>query len=197
MASGFDTPANTSSVASSIKAQGYDFVGRYLSQSSWKLVTPTEAGALKEAGLAMVLLYEDGPTSIGYFGNGRGQSDAARAVSQAAALGAPAGTAIYFTVDFDASVADIAGPITNYFKEVAAALDAGRSGYVAGVYGSGQTCAAILASGAVRYTWRAQSRDWAGYGLAGPWNIQQGESTVCCTLHVDLDTAAAGGFGAM
>ncbi len=197
MTNGFDTTANAASLAPTIKAAGYDFVGRYLSKSTWKLITPPEAAALKAAGLAILLVYEDGPTSPSYFSAGRGTSDATRAISQAASLGALAGTAIYFTVDYDASNADINGVISAYFLEVAAALAADPSGYVAGVYGSGQTCTAISASGSARYTWRAQSTGWAGYKLPGPWNVSQGKATVACTLSVDLDTAAPGPFGVM
>ena len=197
MTAGFDTTANAASLATTIKTAGYSFVGRYLSKSTWKLISAPEAIALKAAGLGILLVYEDGPTSPSYFSTGRGTSDATRAIGQAAALGAPAGTAIYFTVDYDASAADINGVISAYFVEVAAALAADPSGYVVGVYGSGQTCQAIGSNGSATYTWRAQSTGWAGYNLPGPWNVTQGKATVACTLSVDLDTAGPGAFGAM
>jgi hypothetical protein len=197
MATGFDTTENTGSQAVQIRSSGFDFVGRYLSKSTWKLIRPAEAQALQAAGLALVLVYEDGPTSVSYFSSGKGGSDALRALAQAKALGAPAGTAIYFTVDYDASGSDIAGPVAGYFNEVAAALAADPSGYVAGVYGSGQTCTAIRNGGSVRYTWLAQSTGWAGYDLPGPWNIKQGQPTMSCSLSVDLDSAGTMEIGAM
>lgn len=197
MASGFDTTANAGTLAPLIKSSGYAFVGRYLSKSVWKLIAPAEAAALKAAGLAVVLIYEDCPTSASYFSNGRGSSDAVRAIAQASALGAPAGTAIYFTVDYDACDKDVAGVVAAYFKEIAAALAADAGGYVAGVYGSGRTCAAMLAAGLAGFTWRAQSGGWAGYALPGPWSISQGVASMACTLSADLDTSGSGLYGAM
>jgi len=197
MAKGFDTTENASKLAPLIKSQGYEFVGRYLSKSTWKLITPAEAAALKAAGLGIVLVYEDGPTSATYFSSGRGTSDATRAIAQASALGAPAGTAIYFAVDYDASGADIDGPIASYFHEVTATLGAAPTAYQAGVYGSGKTCQAIGAAAGVAYTWLAQSTGWAGFQLPGPWSIQQGVATITCTLSVDLDTSSGGPYGAM
>src|SRR5579863_7327575 len=99
MAKGFDTTENCGPQSANIKAAGYDFIARYLSQSSWKRISANEAGALKTAGLAIVLVYEDGPTGTDYFSNARGQVDATRAAQQAQALGAPAEVAIYFAVD--------------------------------------------------------------------------------------------------
>jgi hypothetical protein len=197
MASGFDTTANAGNLAPLIKTQGYKFVGRYLSKSTWKLITPPEAAALKVAGLGIILVYEDSPTTPTYFSSGRGTSDAGRAIAQAKALDAPAGTAIYFAVDYDASATDVSGRVASYFNEIAAALAADPSGYVAGVYGSGRTCQAISAAGTAKFTWRAQSTGWAGYALPGPWSIVQGVATVACTLSVDLDTVGLGAYGAM
>src|SRR6185436_753370 len=131
---GFDTTTNTASLAATIQAAGYAFVGRYLSQSSWKRITPAEAKALKAAGLGIVLVYEDGPTAPSYFNPSRGHSDAVRAIAQAVALGAPPGTTLYFAVDYDASNADITGPITAYFQGVATTLAADPNGYASGVY---------------------------------------------------------------
>lgn len=197
MASGFDTTANAGHLAPLIKSSGYDFVGRYLSKSTWKTISHQEAAALKEADLGIVLIYEDGPTSVSYFSNGRGASDAARALTQAGTLGAPCGTAIYFTVDYDANPDELAGPIANYFNEVVATLAADPSGYVAGVYGSGHTCQSVSASAGAPYTWRAQSKGWAGYALPGPWSIVQGATAAACTLSVDLDSSGPAPYGAM
>lgn len=164
MPSGFDTTANAGNVAALIKADGYTFIGRYLSENSWKVILPPEAVQLKEAALDIVLVYEDGPKDVDYFKDGRGASDSKRAIAQASALGAVAGTAIYFSVDYDAGIADIDGPIAAYFKEAAATLAADPCGYAAGVYGSGRTCAIGAADG-VSYTWQAQSEGWAGSSL--------------------------------
>lgn len=200
MANGFDTSSNTEQMAAMIATEGFSFVGRYLCQSDWKRVTSTEAAALKAAGLDIVLIYEDAPTSDTYFQNGQGSTDAFHAISQATALGAVNGTAIYFTVDYDASPVAIAGPITEYFTEIATVLadtTANPHGYVVGVYGSGQTCQTIRNSSLAKYTWLAQSTDWSHGNSQAQWHIMQGQTSATCSLSVDLNTTMSPDFGAM
>jgi Domain of unknown function (DUF1906) len=161
MPQGFDTTQNCGDKAGAISAAGYDFVARYLSRSSWKLITADEAGKLSAAGLAIVLVYEDGPTSADYFSNARGQVDSARAAQQASLLGAPEGTTIYFAVDYDASDADLAGAINQYFQGTNSGMSsfaaAGNRRYRVGVYGSGATCMSITGAGLVSQGWLAQA----------------------------------------
>jgi hypothetical protein len=200
MAKGFDTTENCAPQAAAIKAAGYDFVARYLSQSSWKRVTASEAGALKTAGLAIVFVYEDAPTGADYFSNGRGQVDAARAAQQAGALGAAAGTTIYFAVDYDASESDLSGSIVPYFQGIVSGITSaaasGNPQYRVGVYGSGATCAAITAAGLSSQGWLAQATGWAGHGSYTSWVISQGMPGTACGMSVDPDIAQ-GDYGAM
>jgi hypothetical protein len=193
MPTGFDTPRNVASLVGAIAGAGNDFVGRYLSQSTWKVVDATEASAIAAAGIALVLLYEDGPTAATYFSFGRGQSDGLRAAQQACLLGAPADTAIYFAVDYDASSTDISGPISQYFTGVLGSLKSyatsGNPTYVAGVYGSGATCSGITGAGLASFGWLAQSTGWSGYDSYLGWTIKQGASTVQLGISVDPDNA--------
>ena len=122
MPKGLDTTRNLSATAVAIKASGCAFVARYLSQSHWKLVEQPEVDAIMAAGLNLVLVYEDAPTSTDYFSFGRGQADGARAAQQAHSVSAPAGTVLYFAVDYDASSDAITGVITQYFNGVSSAL---------------------------------------------------------------------------
>lgn len=119
MATGFDTSFNTENMASTIAAGGFSFVGRYLCQANWKRITDAEVAALKAAGLDIVLLYEDEPTSDAYFQIRRGSKDVSLAMRQATSLGAVNVTAIYFTVNYDATQATIDGAITACFTEMA------------------------------------------------------------------------------
>lgn len=193
MAKGFDTTANCSHSAADIASAGYEFVGRYLSRSSWKVISAGEVGALKDAGLSVVLVYEDGPTASSYFSEDRGTSDATRAAQQAAAIGAPPTTTLYFAVDYDASAADIAGPITAYFQGIVSAA----TGFQIGVYGSGATCSAITGAGLASKGWLACAKGWAGYaGYQPSASIEQALPTTVLGLSVDPDTGngAYGGF---
>lgn len=200
MPKGFDTPASCGTQAQAIKNAGYDFVARYLSRSTWKVVTPAEAAQLQAAGLAIVLVYEDGSTAASYFSNGRGKTDAARAAQQAAALAAPANTTIYFAVDYDASDADLAGVITQYFQGIADGLRgfaaANGTQYRAGVYGSGATCSMLTGAGLATQGWLCQSTAFHGFATYTGWSIRQGMPITVCGLHVDPDDAV-GDFGAI
>jgi hypothetical protein len=191
MSRGLDTTRDLTLYATAIKAANYDFVARYLSQSHWKVVG--EARAIEAAGLALVLVYEDCPTTSDYFSLGRGQADGIRAAQQALLIGAPTGTVLYFAVDYDASTKDIGGAVTQYFGGVTGALKsfatANRRSYSAGVYGSGATCVGIVAADLAKRGWLAQSPGWRGYGTYKDWSIRQGMPSVLVGLSVDPDEA--------
>ena len=193
MPKGFDTTANCTRKAQEIKTEGYDFVGRYLSRHSWKVISPHEAAALLQAGVAIVLVYEDGPTSGTYFSNGRGETDATRGAQQAHLIGAPAGTTIYFAVDYDASEDDVAGAITQYFRGVAAGLRTfaadGNPLYRVGVYGSGLTCSTITRAGLASLGWLADATGWRGHDTYTGCAISQSLPIKILGMSVDPDKA--------
>jgi hypothetical protein len=200
MLKGFDTTSNCGAKADQIKGAGYDFVARYLSQSAWKAISPTESNQLRSAGLALVLVYEDGPTSLSYFSNSRGRSDGLRAAEQASAAGGDSSTIIYFAVDFDAQDADLSGAITDYFHGVQESLqtfstERGKL-YRIGVYGSGATCSALTSSGLAVSGWLAQSRRWRGNDSYKEWSIRQSMSATICGFSADPDDAT-GDYGAI
>lgn len=178
-----------------LQTQGLKFIGRYYSrttQIAGKKLTPSEAKLISLAGIAIVAVYEDGPTSYSYFSASRGQADAAGAIAQANAVGQPSESAIYFTVDYDATSSDIAGNITDYFQAIAATIG---SQFRVGVYGSGAVCQAIRAAGCASFAWLAQSTGWDGYSSFTDWAIKQGPEQTICGLNADSDVAR-GEFGA-
>ena len=117
---------------SNLAKNGIKYVGRYLSRSTWKGLSLGEIANIKAAGMQIFSIYETNPTYAGYFVPGKGKSDATDALTLAKAAGQPEGSAIYFTVDYDAQAADLAN-ILNYFREVSAQLD---GLYHVGAYGS-------------------------------------------------------------
>lgn len=120
----------TQTVAGNLKSQGIDYVGRYLG-TGWKCMQKAEADIIKAAGLQIISIWETAPTSVSYFSNAKGQSDAASAVSFAKAVGQPSGSTIYFAVDYDAPSTDFA-VIGDYFKGVQANIG---TDYKVGAYG--------------------------------------------------------------
>jgi hypothetical protein len=182
MATGISTIGTCKSKIACLKQKGYNFVCRYYCTHTGlaeKKLTLSEAKALSEAGVYIISVWENGlPTSTGYFSHERGVSDGEAAHNYAQqVIGQPVGTPIYFAVDYDASAAQIAGPIHSYFQGVHEALEAagnGHSLYSVGVYGSGRVCAWLRNHLAyVTHTWLAESPGWAGYNTFTQWNIKQ------------------------
>lgn len=182
-----------------LQSNGIAFVGRYYSrttQIAGKKLTQEEAQLILSAGLQILTVYEDGPTSSSYFSSARGTADADGALQQAAAIGQPVGSAIYFTVDYDASSDDIAGNISAYFQALNQAIN---GTYEIGVYGSGAVCAAVKDAGLATYAWLAQSTGWSGYNDFQAWSIKQGPEQSVCGLNSDTDVAQSdfGGFSSL
>jgi glycoside hydrolase-like protein len=202
MAKGLDANVHCTDQAQCIKQAGFDFVGRYYKfVSRAQPLTRAEAIALSRAGLYIVAVYENGrPTRAGYFSHTKGLQDGKRAYEYARdVIGQPEGAPIYFAVDYDASIPDLDGVITEYFGGLAQAFDAASSGnpaYPIGVYGSGCTCAWLLKHTSVTYTWLAMSRGWCGSRTFAGWNLRQSASEhAVCGIAVDLDESSGHGGG--
>lgn len=202
MTQGFDATADCSAHAEAIRAAGYRFVGRYyfdiVSHAKVKL-TLSEARALSAAGLYVVAVFENGPDHPGYFSHAKGLSDGAAAFRYAAdQIGQPRDSPIYFAVDYDASAADLDGPVAAYFAGLAEAfaVESGDGGaFPIGVYGSGLACSKLLGSGAAEFAWLAQATDWRGTSTFAGWTLRQGESRTVLGLSVDLDESRGHGGG--
>jgi hypothetical protein len=188
--------------ADCIAKSGFHFVGRYIKRTNSAL-THAEAQVLSTAGLSIVSVVEIGfPTHAAYFSQAKGQEDGSFAYSYAHNhLKQPVGSCLYFAVDYDASLADIKGPITSYFKGI---LDAfhnsgnatgGHPAYALGVYGSGLTCATLLKTTAVSYAWLSMSMGWQGSRSFKGWNLKQSAGGTVCGVLVDYDASNGHGGG--
>jgi hypothetical protein len=177
-AQGIDLATDAGHVAQYIKGNGLDFVARYYRKpdSRWPALSANEAKVLSALGLNVVAVWESHSQHRDYFTYSRGYWDALAAGQQAKAVGQPAGSAIYFAVDFDARGADIV-PIDQYFRGITAGLAAatgGKSDYKVGVYGSGAVCDSVKGRGLAQYAWLSNSTAWAGSRSFADWNIRQG-----------------------
>jgi len=200
MPGGIDCALDCTKRAAAIKALNATFVGRYyrLPGSKWAPLTGAEAKALSKAGLKIVALWESRSDVLDHFSHAAGVDEGTSAYRQAMNAGQPAGTPIYFAVDFDCPTNGIAGAVNDYFRGVADGFNtigAGQPAYSVGVYGSGNTCAWLLGHGRVSYSWLAQSTGWGGYKIFKNWNIKQGR-TQKKPFDYDLDEATEnyGGF---
>lgn len=172
----------TATTAQTLKNQGAKVVGRYLGHTLWNGLTAAEVAVIHDAGLLLFLILELSPTKSSYFSYERGVSDAQYALAEAQALGAPKGSCIYFTVDYEAQPGDMAA-IKDYLH---GAHDVLTGKYLVGLYGSYSVM--IAAKGASyppdRYF---QTLAWS-YGQKAPNHIYQATNdTSLAGISVDVD----------
>jgi hypothetical protein len=176
-ARGIDLPTDASDVLSELKTIPLDFVARYYRDpaSRWPTLTASEVQRLSALGVKIVTVWEWHSHDPAYFSYAAGYSDALNVSRQAKTVGQPAGSAVYFAVDFNARGAALQ-QVDQYFRGIAAGLAAaggGRPEYKVGVYGSGVVCAELKAAGLAQYSWLSGSTAWDGsIGYTG-WNIRQ------------------------
>jgi|SRR5271157_2219838 len=197
---GMDACMDCAPFAASIAAAGMKFVARYYSRFSAKAMARAEALALSRAGLQVAAVYQDAHDDIRYFSSVLGLESASRALAQAAAVGQPAGSAIYFAADFDPTPAQLAGPMMDHFRAAARAFSAAPTPYAVGVYGSGLVCRTLRDAGLAAYTWLSGS---TGYRESESFRpeanlVQIAPSRTICggRLSIDDDVAQTESFGA-
>ncbi len=142
-----------------------EFILRYYcaNQSNNKLLKTPEAQLISDNNLKIVSVYQDWNNADTYFGSAWGNSDAEDAYACARNINQPAGTAIYFAVDYNPSESAITNLIIPYFQAIKTKLDAKPVKYKIGVYGSGLVCRTIKQKlGLAEYSWLAMSTDYRG-----------------------------------
>jgi LysM repeat protein len=171
-----------------IKAAGYSFVCRYLSDdTTGKTLNSAEAKDLMENGLSIVLVWEN-VSNAALGGTAQGVADATKALAQANALGVPESVTIYFAVDFDSSPEQQAA-IDEYLKGAGTIIGDAR----VGVYGSFYVCQRCQQNGSAAKFW--QTLAWSGgQQFSGNQIYQDGESAFSGGADVDIEENAD--FGA-
>ncbi len=201
VARGIDLATDTRDVSMELKGAGVDFVARYYRDpaSRWPTLSAEEARMVSAAGKKLVAVWEYHSGNPAYFSYASGYSDAMNAYRQAKTVGQPAGSAIYFAVDFNAFQQDIVGPIDQYFRGVAAgfaAASGGRPDYRVGVYGSGAVCDYLKRTRGAQLAWLSNSTAWVGYHRFTGWDIRQGGQSPSLSFSQDTNEARGdyGGF---
>lgn len=157
----------TTDKARAMAAAGMKFVCRYLVpvQYAWKRLTRKEAEAITATGMQVVSVFQRGNNDAAG-GAINGTRDGKAAFQEAMLIGQPAGTAIYFTVDYDAQPKDY-GVIEAYLREAAKELP----GYAVGVYGSYAVVEEMAKRGACKHFW--QTYAWSKGQLSRAANLYQ------------------------
>jgi hypothetical protein len=163
----FDTPDDCTAHIPTLKADGIKGVIRYDDPSgnpnSWKQIGAPEYAALLHAGIAVGIVSEWANTHAGYFNAAAGERDGKYSLMRAKSRGQPVHSAIYSTVDYDASAQDIDAYIIPYFRAFSETLRAAE--YRTGAYGSGLTCAMLKDNGLIDFEWITCSSGFSGSRL--------------------------------
>ena len=191
------TQLNSSDV-SLLKRYGFSIIGRYLtgsvgagSKKRDKNLTTDELETIKNGGMSVFPIYQDGGDDISYFKYNQGFKDALTASKTAKQLGFPKGTTIYFAVDTDIQSGDIDGTIKQYFEGISDAM----SYYNIGVYGTRNVSTHMISSGLAKYCFVSDMSSGysgnLGYPMSKNWSFDQ--FTEYSLSHLDIDQVASSG----
>lgn len=137
--------------AKDLKDAGYTHVGRYLTgyvgpEHRPKSMTLNEISNIREAGLAVFPIYQDGGYYLEYFLNSsQGTIDAQTAILAAERIGVPANSTIYFAVDFDCYEYQMNLYIIPYFRKIYFVFNSEKNtkNYKIGIYAPRYICSRI------------------------------------------------------
>jgi putative cell wall-binding protein len=202
---GFDmASAYSAQVYQQFKNAGYSFVLRYYCDydpiATWKNnLTLQEAKDISQAGLSIVPVYQDGGYGANYFTSDNGSRDCQKAIDYAKAAGQPAGTAIYFPVDFEALSTSDFNAIDAYFNGIKQTMIANSNYYKIGVYGSYSVIDHVRSQlGTDTYTWQTSSWN-KGNINNGATIYQYQQNSKVLNINIDMDSThnsmdSIGGF---
>jgi hypothetical protein len=156
-----------------------------------------------EAGLSIATVHQAGGASPESFSKSLGKLDAEYAFSHAIeTIGQPAGSAIYFAVDFDCDAHYFDDRVLPYFRAVEAVANLGGFSrrFEIGAYGNGLVLSGLLEAGLCKYAWLSQSMGHHSskqFKATGRWTLAQRLPSSLCGIGVDVDdlNPAAAGFG--
>lgn len=135
----------TTEKAKSLYNNGYRYIGRYLTGTMAggvpKNLTRKEAEIILDAGLNFFPIFQTEGYYNSYFTQEQGRADAYEAIDAATKLGIPAGTIIYFAVDYDCMDYQITDNVIPYFEAVNYVMS--DSIYQTGIYGTRNACTRV------------------------------------------------------
>lgn len=175
-----------------IRAAGFDFVVRYLSDGGpglpGKLLTPDEADALRAAGVDIVSNWETTADRM-RAGYDAGVYDATAARAQVLTCGGRPDRPIYFSADWDAAPEDQTA-IDDYLRGAASVLGA----HNVGIYGGYWPASRALNDGVAEWEWQTDA--WSGGQADDRRKMHQRIGTaVVDGVQCDINEALADDFG--
>ncbi|MEV6070333.1 DUF1906 domain-containing protein [Nocardia sp. NPDC052001] len=178
--------------ASAIRAAGFDFVVRYLSEGGpslpGKILTPAEADDLRAHGVSIVSNWETTAARM-LDGYGAGVTDARAALARVLRCGGRPDRPIYFSADFDATPPQ-QEPINAYLDGAASVL--GRANV--GIYGGYWPVSRALDAGIATWAW--QTIAWSGSNREPRAQLfQTGRQVVVDGVECDVNETDYADFG--
>lgn len=160
--------------ASALYSLGYRFAGRYVvptvGSTAWKALTLPEAEAIRASGMDILCIFELDAARAGR-GEAVGAQDGDLAQSCARALGIPAGTTLYFAVDYYPAAAEMP-QIEAYLRAAGARI----APYTLGVYGCYDVVEYLAARHVCRHYW--QCVGWSGGKISANADLYQATGNV-------------------
>lgn len=192
----------TDELAECLKADGYQIVGRYLSEPGiddlvpeqyFKAIRPGELRRILRHGLKFFPIFQEYSTRLRNFTPETGARHAKEAVKYAKIHRIPP-TVIYFAVDYDATDPEVTSNILPYFKAVNANL---TGSHAVGIYASRNICQRVIEAG---YAVSAFVSDMStgfsgnlGFPIPDAWNYDQFHEIHGYRGKWDLDRVAYSG----
>ncbi|HJV16374.1 MAG TPA: glycoside hydrolase domain-containing protein [Bacillales bacterium] len=164
-----------------LKAEGYETVGRYLTNVKGsdlnKKIQTGELQNIFALGLTVFPIYQTYGGEASYFNKDQGEKDAQAAFSAGKKYGFKSGTTIYFSVDFDALGVDITNNILPHFQGINEMMTSLGGFYKVGIYGPRNVCIQVLDQGLASTSFvSGMSTGFSGnlgYPLPSNWAFDQ------------------------
>lgn len=160
--------------AEALYSLGYRFAGRYVvpisGSTAWKALTLPEAEAIRASGMDILCIFELDAARAGR-GEAVGAQDGDLAQSCARALGIPAGTTLYFAVDYYPAAAEMP-QIEAYLRAAGARI----APYTLGVYGCYDVVEYLSARDVCRHYWQCVA--WSGGKISANADLYQATGNV-------------------
>lgn len=160
--------------AEALYSLGYRFAGRYVvptvGSTAWKALTLPEAEAIRASGMDILCIFELDAARAGR-GEAVGAQDGDLALACARALGIPAGTTLYFAVDYYPTAAEMP-QIEAYLRAAGARI----APYTLGVYGCYDVVEYLAARDVCRHYWQCVA--WSGGKISEKADLYQATGNV-------------------
>ena len=191
-----DTNRRTNRALGCLRENGVNTIIRYYARTTGqpeKRLTRAEAEAIIAAGASIAVVHQAGGASVDSFSAAQGRQDAAYAFRYAIeTIGQPAGSSIYFAVDFDCDARQFKDRIVPHLRGIQEVNESGTftKKFSIGAYGNGLVLDGLLTEHLCQRTWLSQStghHESKAFKATNKWTLFQQLPSMLCGIGVDID----------